>query len=199
MNCRKVSNLISAYIDGELPGVEHHEVHEHLKNCHDCNEDYEATLQMKRLLSHIKVQAPRPELSSQIIANIRAERETSPSKPPFWRLWFTPSRSLMTVTSALVLVAVTVLTFSKDPNEIRWTATSAKTTAELLPSPSENGSQVPFYAPQGGGFLPVTSESYQSALPNSDWREPLPMLIPAKSNSTPKAQNLTDILRGMRR
>ncbi len=199
MNCRKVSNLISAYIDGELPGVEHQEVHEHLKECRECREEYEGTLQMKRLLSHIKVQAPRPELSSQIIAHIRAERETAPARVSLWRRWFTPSRSLMTVTSALALVAVTVLAFSKDPNEIRWTPTSEVAKEGLLPSPSESGSQIPYYSPRGGEFVPAANESYQITRPNSDWREPLPGLTPAKSERAPKAQTLTDILSGAKR
>lgn len=199
MNCRKVSNLISAYIDGELPGVEHSGVHEHLKACRECREEYEGVLQMKRLLSHIKVQEPRPELSNDILARLHAERETASPAPPFWRVWLTPSRSLMTATSALLLVAITVLAFSKDPNEIRWTPASQAAREGLLPSPSAQGSPTSYFSPQGGGISPAANESFFLTRPGADWREPLAGLTPAKSERAPKSQNLTDILNGSTR
>ena len=47
MNCRKVSHLLSAYMDGELAGVENLQIRQHLSNCDDCNDEYEELLGTK--------------------------------------------------------------------------------------------------------------------------------------------------------
>ena len=49
MNCHKVQSLASAYIDGELAGVEMLTVRRHLNECTDCSGEYESLLKMKRM------------------------------------------------------------------------------------------------------------------------------------------------------
>lgn len=73
MNCRKVTHLLSAYMDGELPGVEHRLIHLHLTVCPDCLADYEDLLQMKRLLGRMRVQSARKDMPLQIVRQIHAE------------------------------------------------------------------------------------------------------------------------------
>jgi len=73
VNCRKVSRLLSAYMDGELPGVEHRQIHEHLGWCGECADEHARLLQMKRLLAGMRVQSPRSELSGAILARLREE------------------------------------------------------------------------------------------------------------------------------
>ncbi len=73
MNCRKVSNLLSAYIDGELAGVEQLAIRDHLKACCCCCEEYDALLCTKRLLSGLKMKQPADDLETRIRRSISLE------------------------------------------------------------------------------------------------------------------------------
>jgi anti-sigma factor RsiW len=73
VNCRKVSHLLSAYIDSELPGVEYRMIREHLVRCPDCTTEYEGLLETKRLLARLRVQAPRGDLPRMILSDVRSE------------------------------------------------------------------------------------------------------------------------------
>lgn len=87
MNCRKANSLLSAYIDGELPGVEHLQIREHLRVCERCCAEYESLVWTKRLLASLKVQEPCADLEQQILDRIaHEERQPSPRRP--WQGWF---------------------------------------------------------------------------------------------------------------
>jgi hypothetical protein len=73
VNCRKVTHLLSAYMDGELPGVEHRQIHEHLARCADCNADYQDLLQMKRLLGRMRMHTAYNDMPTQILHKIHSE------------------------------------------------------------------------------------------------------------------------------
>lgn len=70
MNCRKVNHLLSAYMDGELGGVEHRQIRAHLQACQDCSSEYAALLQTKRLLAALRIQEPHGDLPSGILRRI---------------------------------------------------------------------------------------------------------------------------------
>jgi anti-sigma factor RsiW len=70
MNCHKVSSLISAYIDGELTGIEMLEIRRHLGDCHACTTQYESLRETKQLLARLKYATPRPDLASRICARL---------------------------------------------------------------------------------------------------------------------------------
>lgn len=67
MNCRKVQNLISAYVDCELPGLEMLAVRQHLHECKECNAEFEITLRVKRTLGSLTAKRPSDQLAAQII------------------------------------------------------------------------------------------------------------------------------------
>lgn len=75
MNCRKVSHLLSAYMDGELAGVENLQIRQHLSNCDNCSEEYEDLLGTKRLLGRLKMQEPKHDLAGSIVTAIRIDTE----------------------------------------------------------------------------------------------------------------------------
>ena len=76
MNCRKVNNLLSAYMDGELPGVECLQIRDHINRCASCSDDYDQLLHMKRLLGKMKVQVPVHEaLPERIFQTIRVDAQ----------------------------------------------------------------------------------------------------------------------------
>lgn len=60
-------------MDGELAGVEHRQIHQHLGMCQDCRSEYDDLLLTKRMLAGLKLQAPRPELPGMIGQRIAAE------------------------------------------------------------------------------------------------------------------------------
>lgn len=74
MNCRRVSNLVSAYMDGELTGVEMLEIRRHLDDCRACNLQYEELRMAKQLLARLPVAQPRPGLADSICARIDCVR-----------------------------------------------------------------------------------------------------------------------------
>lgn len=66
MNCRRVSSLVSAYIDGELTGVEMLEIRDHLGGCRSCTEQYETLRSTKQLLARLQYAQPRAGLAESI-------------------------------------------------------------------------------------------------------------------------------------
>ena len=70
MNCRQVNHLLSAYIDGELPGHDYRAVAKHLTNCTDCHSEYHSLVQTKRLLTALRMKQPTGDLASAVIANV---------------------------------------------------------------------------------------------------------------------------------
>lgn len=84
MNCRRVSNLISAYMDGELTGVEMLEIRRHLDDCGQCALQYESLRYTKQLLSKLRYAEPRAGLVSTICA--RLDNKETPSYQKIWNL-----------------------------------------------------------------------------------------------------------------
>lgn len=75
MNCRRVSQLLSAYTDRELGGTEMLAIREHLGNCRHCDAEYQQLRGMKKLMGAIPTREPRVGLEAAIIAQARQERE----------------------------------------------------------------------------------------------------------------------------
>lgn len=76
MNCRKVQNLISAYVDSELPGVEMLAVRQHLSDCPECNSEFESLLRIKRAYGRMRPQSPSPALAERIYRELDALSQT---------------------------------------------------------------------------------------------------------------------------
>ena len=74
MNCRKVNHLLSAYIDGELPGVEQLSIRSHISRCDSCRAEHEGILFTKRLLGRMKVQTCQANVQEQILSQIASMR-----------------------------------------------------------------------------------------------------------------------------
>ena len=166
MNCRKVNNSLSAYVDGELTGVEHQLIKQHLQACTECHEEFEGIVQMKRILSNVKVHTPRPELAGRILETVHADPTRSFAERSMgWNAMFAPSRRLWTGASLAGLALLAFLAFSKDPNEIRWT--SADNQTPLTASTPLNTQDSAFYTPRASGVAPVANSYLRYAEPNS--------------------------------
>lgn len=119
MNCRRVSSLVSAYIDGELTGIEMLEIRRHLDDCRACMLQYESLRHTKQLLSRLTYAAPRAGLMGSIC--IQLDRFDTPAYQRLWNRVFGYSRDRFTPVAACcaaVCSLFVVLAFStaKEPD-----------------------------------------------------------------------------------
>lgn len=70
MNCGQIDRLISAYIDGELAGVEMLAVKRHISNCPRCADEFESIRNVKRMMSGMAYVTPQRDLTSLICTRI---------------------------------------------------------------------------------------------------------------------------------
>ncbi len=107
MNCNKVSNLLSAFMDGELLGHEHRLIHQHLQQCSDCRIEYDELLQMKRLLAAMRLREPGQRSAAAIARRVsQAEFEEASVGLGDWRLSIPALRSRPAVYSPMIGIGV---------------------------------------------------------------------------------------------
>jgi len=70
MNCRRVENLMSAYVDGELTGVEMLEIRRHLSDCEGCSSEYEAERALKQAVARLSTVSPRRDFAADILTRL---------------------------------------------------------------------------------------------------------------------------------
>ncbi len=118
MTCREVSELLSAYLDGELDRDSHGLVEAHLDTCGHCRAALEELRQVKSALQSLPVVEPPPELHSRIMEAVSqapalrpGPAEETPSQKGRFR-WKLPSwgrGGLGTVAMALAACLVIVI------------------------------------------------------------------------------------------
>jgi len=72
MSCARIERSLSAYVDGELDGVEMLAVRAHLRECHACNARHDSMVAMKRMLSSLSVAEPRAGAIDRLAAEVYA-------------------------------------------------------------------------------------------------------------------------------
>lgn len=70
MNCGKVQNLLSCYIDRELPGMDMLSIQRHLDVCPDCRREYQTLLRVKRLLSEMPIVSLSDALEERLLNSL---------------------------------------------------------------------------------------------------------------------------------
>lgn len=156
MNCRNVLHLLSAYMDGELRGVEHRLVHDHLAYCPECEAEYEDLLRTKRLVGCLRVQMPREQLSSLILTSLTEERRRADERHP--SLWLSrlqrllretlPSPRLALIGSGMGVAIALFLAYQiplSDEDKIDWISPEAAHAA-MLQSETAAGTPADAYA-----------------------------------------------------
>jgi predicted anti-sigma-YlaC factor YlaD len=78
MDCRKIQEYFSAYLDGELPGAQEELVSRHLEHCPLCRQEYQAWQQLWHILAAGPVHAP-DDLSARVLARLPGRNR------PWWR------------------------------------------------------------------------------------------------------------------
>ena len=78
MECRKIQEYFSAYLDGELSEVQEELVSRHLELCPRCRREYQAWQQLWDALAAAPVHAPH-DLATQVLARLPGQSQ------PWWR------------------------------------------------------------------------------------------------------------------
>jgi anti-sigma factor RsiW len=89
VNCGKIQNLLSAYMDGELTGEDQLRIRRHLDFCHSCSEEHDSLLATKRMISTLAVRQARPEMEQKILDLLANEEEKRTSRSPILAWWLT--------------------------------------------------------------------------------------------------------------
>lgn len=110
MTCAQTREILSAYVDGELPADVAMEAAEHLSTCAECSRDYDAMLATVRAAREGLARHRAPDvLRARIRASIREEAATPVKRVAVARrAWRVPWRAL--AAAAVVVVASSGLT-----------------------------------------------------------------------------------------
>ena len=185
MNCRKVNQLLSAYMDGELRGIEHRQVFEHIARCVECSREYESFLQMKRMLGCMRNQQPSLDLQERISYAVTWEEAQAANRTPamLWTRMWMQTADLFASPQGVGLAVIAVLGLYAIVHHLPTVAGSAATnivwqqtpnsvmelTAGLAPSEPYRFVRPPAYRYRETGltehsnFAPVTLRSFEPA------------------------------------
>ena len=146
MNCRRVNQLLSAYMDGELPGVEHRLIHEHLAHCTECREEHDSLHRTKMLLSRMRTHEPRPDMVQAIQQRLGSEKAPAPHRLQALRerLQALPGMNSASRNFAMGagLAAVGILfaaSHVESPDEIQWNSRPTETALLTANAPALDG------------------------------------------------------------
>ena len=81
--CRKYRDKLLDYIEQELSQKELTELKEHLKQCPECKQEYEALSNLYLLLENDEVELPAPQFFDRLKKRVR-QQEFKPRSRPFW-------------------------------------------------------------------------------------------------------------------
>ena len=102
MNCRRVVNLMSAFVDGELTGTEMLTIRRHIGDCPECARERESLRATKLALARLRTVRPRKDLTACIVRKL-----DQVSIPPYQRainvIYGYVARKLSPVATALAV------------------------------------------------------------------------------------------------
>jgi anti-sigma factor RsiW len=100
MECARAWDLLSAYLDGDLPEREREGIAAHLRHCARCAEEERALKETLSLLKHLPPGAAPPGL----LAGIRLRLEKEQAAPPLWKKLFLPAHIKIPLEAAAVVL-----------------------------------------------------------------------------------------------
>jgi anti-sigma factor RsiW len=106
VNCAEADTFVTAYVDGELAGVDREGVERHFVACAGCAR--RARLE-SRFKAAVRAHLPRPELPAQLTQRVQLALASQPIAPRRWALpaWFSYSRVVPAAAAVLVLIGIT--------------------------------------------------------------------------------------------
>ena len=136
MRCRKVSNQLSAFLDGELPPEETERIQKHLDSCPKCSKEREALERTIRSVQGLPLVTAPADLRERILADLEAEPKPGEARhagaEPRFRLrmlWPAAAAVLITVIIAVFSPAVRDKYRSRRPQRLAEKAETPKSPA----------------------------------------------------------------------
>lgn len=80
MNCKTTVEMLSAYLDRELPTAERDAIRAHLADCDGCRTEERDLRALKGLLLGVRAPEPAPDFEMRLMSSLR---EQSPVRPLF--------------------------------------------------------------------------------------------------------------------
>ena len=105
MNCSRVVNSISAYVDGELTGTEMLALRRHISECPDCMDEYESMRMVKFAVGRLATVTPRADLAACIVSRLD-HVSTPPHQRALNRMFRFSARKLSPVAAALAVSGI---------------------------------------------------------------------------------------------
>jgi hypothetical protein len=100
MECARTEDILSAYLDGDLPEGEREEVAEHLRQCPRCAEEERALRETVSLLRTLPVEKAPPGL----LAGVRRRIGEEKAAEPLWKKLFLPAHVKIPLEAAAVVL-----------------------------------------------------------------------------------------------
>lgn len=100
MECTRTENLLSAYLDGDLPEREREGFSEHLRQCPRCAGEEKALKETLSLLRNLPAEKAPPGLLEGVRRRIGQEKETV----PLWKKLFLPAQIKIPLQAAAVVL-----------------------------------------------------------------------------------------------
>lgn len=98
MDCTRTEDLLSAYLDGDLPERERERVTEHIRQCHRCAGEERALRETISLLRNLPAESAPPGLIEGVRTRIGGERASA----PLWKRLFLPAHIKIPLEAAAV-------------------------------------------------------------------------------------------------
>ncbi len=110
MNCRKIKELISVYLDGELGGQEQRLLKSHLATCRQCREEVEAIEKAWNMLGEVEKIDPDPNYIARFWTRVETQMPWYKKILPNIRENMFRRRLVPALAMACVLILVGVVT-----------------------------------------------------------------------------------------
>ena len=140
MNCRNISNSLSAYVDRELTGDQMIALRSHIERCPECKAEYESLTSLKAALAALPMHEPPEGLDQDVIRLVRRLNPASARTRLSW--------ALMAATS-VAAAALAVLTFNA------FFGLTSETDVVEADAQFDAGTDGAFVDPIDGGHAPI--------------------------------------------
>lgn len=120
MNCGRANRLMSAYIDGELPGTDMLDVRSHLRSCQACEQEYESLRRVKTAMSHLQLVRASAGAEDRLIALLRAEATPAGARIRQWLGSHVFGRVQPAALAVYACAALLLVALGHLPDAVQW-------------------------------------------------------------------------------
>ena len=105
MDCKRDTEMLTAYVDGELGGAERAELESHLETCAGCRDAVAAQRRLAEMFAALPEVTPAGDFEARFWARIARERDAAPGFGARLRAAFSLRRALVLTGAAAAALA----------------------------------------------------------------------------------------------